>query len=66
MILFRLRFLPIGIGILNCAWDWICNSFCFQLPDFCQVEVKRRIDFHRQKNCLSKFYFVKYESYKKK
>ena len=36
----------------------------FQLPEFWRVEVKKRIDFHRQKNC-SNFYFLKYEPYEK-
>ena len=47
MILFRLRFLPIRIGTSNCACGLILSSFRFQLPEFWQVEVKKRIDFHR-------------------
>ena len=39
--------------------------FRFQLPEFWQIEVKKRIDFHRPKNCLYNIYFVKYEPYEK-
>ena len=45
MILFHSRFLPIGIGIWNCAWGWIFSLFRFQLFEFLRVEVKKRINF---------------------
>ena len=63
MILFHLRSLAIGIS--NYAQGEIFSSFRFQLLEFWRVEVKKRIDLHCQTNCLSNFYFVRSEPYRK-